>query len=306
MSTLKVGLIGLDTSHVPAFTELLNKTDHQFHVPGGKVVVGYPGGSPDFDASINRVEKFTAQIRDTFGVKIVQTPEEVAQEADLVIINAVDGRVHRALFEKVAPFKKPVFIDKPFATTYKDANRIAQLAKEHNIPVMTSSSLRYFTGLVNALKDTTGGDIVSIQVHGPMELQPTQPGLFWYGCHSIEMMVTAMGAGCKTVRCVATDTHDHLTAQWADGRLASFTGFRGCKLPFGGLLYRKAAVQPIIEVPGSEPYYASLLKAVFASLPHGKTAIPIEESLDVVRIMEAGNISRANNGQVVELASLQG
>jgi hypothetical protein len=35
---LKLGIIGLDTSHVTAFTKILNDSSDPKHVPGGKVV----------------------------------------------------------------------------------------------------------------------------------------------------------------------------------------------------------------------------------------------------------------------------
>ncbi len=40
----RIGMIGLDTSHVVAFTELLNNPANNY---GCKVVAGYPGGSDD-------------------------------------------------------------------------------------------------------------------------------------------------------------------------------------------------------------------------------------------------------------------
>ena len=63
---LKIGMVGLDTSHVSAFASLLNDPSKPYHVPGGKVVVGFPGGSKDFEASYGRVEKFTAELRDKY------------------------------------------------------------------------------------------------------------------------------------------------------------------------------------------------------------------------------------------------
>ena len=36
---MRVGIIGLDTSHATAFTKLLNTPDDPQHVPGGRVVV---------------------------------------------------------------------------------------------------------------------------------------------------------------------------------------------------------------------------------------------------------------------------
>ena len=65
MSTpLRIGMIGLDTSHVIGFTKLLNNPESEHHVPGGRVVVAYPGGSSDFELSWSRVEGFTTQLRD--------------------------------------------------------------------------------------------------------------------------------------------------------------------------------------------------------------------------------------------------
>ena len=52
---MKIGIIGTDTSHSIAFTELLNDPNHRYHVKGGEIVVAYPGGSPDFELSASRV-----------------------------------------------------------------------------------------------------------------------------------------------------------------------------------------------------------------------------------------------------------
>ena len=64
MDNIKIGLVGLDTSHSPAFAMLLNNPQEKGHVPGCQVVKAYPGGSELFGNSINRVEGFTKQFRD--------------------------------------------------------------------------------------------------------------------------------------------------------------------------------------------------------------------------------------------------
>ena len=51
---LKVGIIGLDTSHVIAFTELLNDATRKNHIPGAKVVAAFRGGSQDIESSRSR------------------------------------------------------------------------------------------------------------------------------------------------------------------------------------------------------------------------------------------------------------
>jgi hypothetical protein len=52
---LKVGIIGLDTSHVVAFTNILNK-DNTGPLENIRVVAAFPAGSPDIDISANRVK----------------------------------------------------------------------------------------------------------------------------------------------------------------------------------------------------------------------------------------------------------
>jgi hypothetical protein len=102
-SMLKIGMIGLDTSHVIAFTKLINDPGSEYHVPGGKVEIAFPGGSQDFDLSYSRVEGFTSQLRDEYGVAIVDSIEAVAESSDAILLESVDGRVHLEQFRKIAP-----------------------------------------------------------------------------------------------------------------------------------------------------------------------------------------------------------
>src|SRR5437763_1514421 len=108
---LKIGLIGLDTSHSTAFTKCLNDPKNPEHVAGGKVVAAFPGGSKDFELSWSRVAGYEKQLREDFSVKIMNSPEAVAEAVDLVFIISCDGRVHREHFEKTVQFKRPTFID---------------------------------------------------------------------------------------------------------------------------------------------------------------------------------------------------
>ena len=74
---LRIGIIGCDTSHVPAFTETLNNPEAKDHVPGGKVVAAFKGGSPDIPSSASRLEDFTKKLQEKYGVKIYDTIEEL-------------------------------------------------------------------------------------------------------------------------------------------------------------------------------------------------------------------------------------
>jgi len=48
------------------------------------------------------------------------------------------------------------------------------------------------------------------------------------------------------------------------------------------------------------PLYVGMLEAILRSLPEGRSDIPGEEMLDIVRIMDAANESRPT-GKVVEI-----
>ena len=67
---LRIGMIGLDTSHVTAFTALLNDPKSPNHVSGAKIVAAFKGGSPDIESSWSRVEGYTKELREKYGVII--------------------------------------------------------------------------------------------------------------------------------------------------------------------------------------------------------------------------------------------
>jgi predicted dehydrogenase len=294
-----IGFIGLDTSHVTAFAKLLNDPASEHHVPGGRVTVAWPGGSPDFALSADRVAGFTATLRDDFGVRMVDGPEAVAEACDLLFIESVDGRVHRGQFERTVKYGRPTFIDKPFATTLADARAMARLAAEAGVPLMTASSLRFADALQATLAKGRA-DIVGCNAFGPMSEQATQPGLFWYGCHTVEILLAVMGPGCRDVSCRRTETHDLLTAWWSDGRAATLHGLRGAHSVFGVTLHRPGGPETP-DLRAGRPGYAAMLAAILDSIPHGRSAVPMDESLEIVALIEAANRSRQNDGARVTL-----
>lgn len=295
---LRIGFVGLDSSHVSSFARMLNDADNADHCVGGRVVAGYPGGSEDFPASWDRVGRFTEELRDLRGVEILESPEAVAERSDLLFITAVDGRVHRDLFSRVAGAGKPVFIDKPFALSSSDANAILDLAVSANIPVMSCSSLRYAPELVAAKANLTG-EIHGCDVFGPTTESPTQPGLFWYGCHLVEMMVSVMGPGCREVRCVREDGHDSLRAVWTDGRLATLRGSRNGHRRWGTVIH--GPEMPTYADCSAGNAYRGLIEAILSSLPFGRSDVSAAEMLEIVRVIEAANLSRAADGKAILL-----
>ncbi|MWV45912.1 gfo/Idh/MocA family oxidoreductase [Paenibacillus sp. HJL G12] len=295
---LNIGMIGLDTSHAPLFAEMLNSPAHPFHVPGGRVTTAFPGGSPDFPLSISRVEGYTTQIRDEYGVRMVDHAEAVAEAADAIMLLTVDGRLHVEQFEAVAPYGKPVFIDKPFALSSRDAQTIARLAEEHHVPLMSCSSVRWAANLAAAAEQGLLGELIGVDCSGPMELQSTQPGFFWYGIHMADMLYRCMGPGCVEVRATSSEEHDLAVGLWSDGRIGTIRGNRKGNKRFGALLHREGGADFVDIYTNEKPYYASMLEAVMQMFQTKAVPIHITETIEVIAFLEAANESRSTGSPV--------
>ena len=293
---LRIGMIGLDTSHVIAFTRLLNDPQHPEHVPGGRVVAAFKGGSPDLEASRSRVDRFTEQLQNDFGVQIVPTIEALCESVDVVMLESVDGRPHLAQARPVILAKKRLFIDKPVAGSLADAVAIYRLAKEHDVAVFSSSSLRYYPGLTE-LKDADFGELKGATSIGPAFLEPHHPDLFWYGVHATEALFAVMGTGCQSVVRTSTRDTDVVTGLWEGGRVGTLRGIRNAKAPYRVTVYGTKAV--LDQQPGGN--YAPLLREVMRFFQTGVAPVAPEETLEIFAFMEAADESKRRGGGPVKI-----
>ena len=300
MSELKIGMVGLDTSHVTAFVDLLNDSNNQFHVPGCKIVKAFPGGSAKFSLSANRVEGFTEELKKR-NVEIVDSIEALAG-LDAYFLESVDGDQHLEQFKVLAKFGKPVFIDKPLACNYADAKAIVDIAKAENVPLMSCSSIRYALG-INDLKQEEDTEVFACQAFGPMNLLEDYRDYFWYGIHSTEIVFAMLGKGCESVQVIPTEHADLLFGRWADGRIGSILGNRNGVWEFGCTITTNTHQRQAVA-SGAVPYYSMLLKEVVPFFQTGKSPLDIEETLNVIAFLEAASRSRAANGALVKIADL--
>jgi len=284
-------MIGLDTSHVVAFTKLLNDPSDKYHVKGGKVVVAFPGGSSDFELSISRVEGFTIELKDNFDIKIVDSIEEVANESDAILIESVDGAVHQEQLRKLVAFKKPIFIDKPFCLSSKAAIEMIQLAMSNHTPIMSTSALRYAENLTYVLRNADKGRVIGADCFGPMEILDKQQGFYWYGIHMIEMLFTILGLGAKSVTTLTNKEHDVITGVWKDGRIGTVRGNRKGNNQFGALIHFERGTEYVDINFSQKPYYASLLEQIMDFFRDGISRVPLNEIKEVIRFVEASNES---------------
>ena len=293
----RLGMIGLDTSHVTAFTKLINNSQAKH---GCKVVVGYSGGSPDIPSSADRVGKFTQTLRDDFDVEIVDTIEELCRKVDGVLLESVDGRPHLEQAIPVIKAGKPLFVDKPMAGNLADVIEIFRLAKENNVPCWSSSSLRYSPAIVELKEKKTAGEILGCDTFGPCSLEENHPDLYWYGVHAVEMLFTIMGPGCKSVRRVQSDDYEHVVGLWEGGRIGTFRGLKAGKKSYGFTVYGTKGVIQGGKFGGYDPLVADVIKF----FKTGKVPVPAEETIEIFAFMSAADVSKARGGREVSLPDL--
>ncbi len=292
---LKIGIVGTDTSHAPAFTSLLNDAAAPGHVPGARVVAAYKGGSPDLEASASRVERFARELQEKWQVEIVPDIPTLCSKVDAVLLESVDGRVHLEQARQIIAARKPMFIDKPLASTLEDAREIARLAREAGVPWFTSSSLR-FTEIVT---DLAGPGITGADVWGPGPLeQHHQLDLSWYAIHPIEMLYTLLGPGCEEVSRIHTEEADVLVGRWKDGRLGVVRAIRPSG-EYGAVVFRGR--KAFRSSPDARHDYRPLVAEIVKFFQTGKPPVPNEESLEIFAFIDAAQRSKTD-GRPVRLA----
>ena len=295
---LRAGIIGLDTSHVPAFTKLFNAKEASGDMAGIQIVVGYPGGT-DIPASRERVKGFTETIQG-MGVEIVKTIPELLAKVDVVFLESVDGRIHLQEAIPVIKAGKPLFIDKPVAGSLADAIAIFDLAKQNNVPIFSSSSYRFYPGIQSLLNNKKIGSITGASTWGPCSYQEGTPDMFFYGVHGIEALYTIMGTGCESVtRIKAADT-DYIAGTWTDGRVGTYRGIRKNNHDAGAVAFGSNGIA-VAEKSGS---YADLCKEIGRFFRTKVPSVSAETTIEMFAFMEAADESSRRNGQPVKLAEM--
>ena len=302
LAVIKVGIIGLDTSHSTAFTKIMN-VDKDPSVDGFRIVAAYQWGSKDIVTSTNRYPKYIARVKE-MGVEIVPTIDELLAKVDCVCLETNDGREHLWQAEKVFKAGKPCFIDKPLAHNLRDALKIYELGKKYDAKYFSTSCLRYGK-VVQAARNGEYGPIRTVMITSPspLEVQGTHNFYSWYGIHGFESFVTVMRTGAEKVSCFRNAKGDAINVEYKDGRMAQLHLFRDSWTYTGFVMPEKPAdpKRPAILTDGN-PGYPPLLEDIVKFFRTGVVPFPPEETLEIFALMEAAEMSAKRGGEPVTLA----
>jgi len=296
----RVGIIGLDTSHATAFTKALNAEDASPGFGGYKIVAAYPQGSKDIQSSVRRVPGYIEEVK-KYGVEIVDTIPDLLKKVDVVLLESNDGRPHLEQVIPVLKARKTVFIDKPIAGSLTDAIAIFQAAKDYNVPVFSSSALRYQTNIDDIMKNKSIGKVLGATTFSTCIIEPTHPDLFWYGIHGVEPLYAVMGTGCQTLSRVHTPDTDVVIGIWNENRVGTFHGLRAGKTDFGGHVFGEKGITTFGDYKGYDP----LLKEIIKFFQTGISPVAPEETIEIFTFMEAADESKRRSGASVSLTEVK-
>lgn len=297
-TTIKVGMIGLDTSHCLAFTKLLNNADDPKHIPGFRVTSVYPKGSPDIETSTRRVPLYTKDIQ-ALGVEVIDDLEKMIEQVDAVLLETNDGRPHLEQIVPVLKAGKPCFVDKPVAGSLADCIAIFTLADHYNTPVFSASSLR-FGGNTQAVANGSIGKVFGCDTYSPCTLEKTHPDLFWYGIHGVESLITVMGPEVETVTRTQTKDFELATGVWKDGRIGTFRGIRKGASGYGGFAFGEKTTSPVGQYDG----YAPLVQEIATFFRTGQPPVSARDTIAIYAFMEAADESKRQNFAPVQISDV--
>ncbi len=300
---LRVGIIGTDTSHVPQFTQQMERNT-QWRM---KVVAAFKGGSPDLPNSADRLEGFAATIRDKHGVEIVDSIPALLAKVDVVLLESVDGRPHLSQVTPVLKAGKRVFIDKPLSASLEDAKKIVELGRQTKTPWFTASSARFNPEVARLRANPGVGKVTKVQASYTLNMIPFHPDLFFYGIHGIEALYGFMGPGCVSVtrKVDVAARQDVTTCTWKDGRVGVYHGLvKGNpeKLPLLRLWGDKGTADSVEVKSGT---YDTLLVEIAKFFQTGTPPVDPAESLEVIEFMTAAQLSKERGAAAVTLAELR-
>ena len=185
---ITIGIIGAENSHSYGYGRIFN-INKKF--PG--VEVKYIWGETDEFAKV-------AMERGNIPVQ-VKDPSEMMGKIDALIVDHRHPKYH---LDPAIPFVKagvPTFIDKPFCYRVSEGKKFLDLARSTGTPVSSWSTAAYNDATIDMKKQAESlGKINNLVVFGPADIDSQWGGIFFYGIHMIEQILTLFGDNVEKVR----------------------------------------------------------------------------------------------------------
>lgn len=291
---IRLGLVGgAGAYHGRAFSALVN---------GLAEGQARPEGWPNFTQQVEgaRIVSVWDPDRGTgealaraFGIeRVVDRMEDAADGADGVIIADDITKKHHF---RAKPFLRagvPTFIDKPLASDVDEATELVDLAVKHGTPMMSASSLRYAkeTEDLRANPGALGNILTATTV--------CRGELIHYGIHPLELAVSILGTGARSVHNVGREGQNIVKIDYRDGKSLALIVYAGISYLFQLNLYGDKGWRQVV-VTDSAAFYSNLLRKVAEMCRSKRPPIPYAETLEIIQILVAAQKSLYEERKVV-------
>ena len=279
---IKVGVIGLDTSHSVEFIKRMQAPD----CPAEQRVTGLRATAClRFETPFQNKDGLDARQKqlEDWGVKVTEDFAVAVADCDAVMIEINDPARHLEYFRKCAVLVKPIYLDKPLADTLTNGKAIAELVAERGLKIMSCSSLRFVPGLVQAC--ATVAAPTQATTFGPLGKAPAGSSIVWYGVHAFEMLERVMGRGAAEMTVVKDRSGVVAVIGYEDGRRGVVELTEG-GWSYGGCIRNKAGAAASYVVDMSRAYTMQLAE-VETFFRTGIAPLAIADTVEIMALLDA-------------------
>lgn len=302
-SPIRLGCIGIDSSHLPEFTRRI-KALNDAGTTRCKVTQFWTDGQHDWPVAAE-IDKWKTDTL-AMGVSEAKSLDDMLGSVDGVLVLAVNGNKHKGYAMPSLERGLPTYIDKPMTCNLSEAKAMLAAARKSNARAYSASSLRFITEIPK-LDFNAIGKIVAVDAYGAGELLDMMPDLWHYGCHSIEMVdaifaAAGQGAGVKRVSAIKFEDRHLVDYEYTDGRYVRMRLERKGAWSFGATVHGEKAVQQFVV--DFAPVYTRLVEGMVRFFEGGPAPVDLRDIVENVGVMEAGNASIAKNGEWVNVEQI--
>jgi predicted dehydrogenase len=294
---VKLGAIGIDTSHLPEFARRINAMNDSGQTRC-RVTRLWTDGRHDL--ARDKVEKWL-QAAVALGVAPADSMNELLDEVDAVMVLSVNGHRHLEMATPALRRGVPTYIDKPLTCDLKQARDLLAAARKSGARCYSASSLRFAAEIAN-LPRAEMGTLAAIDAFGPGELNPAMEGLFYYGVHTIEMVDAIWGPGVKRVSAISLPGRDLVDLDYHDGRYARLRLEREGCYDFGATVHGDKKLHQF-KVDFAD-VYDRLVQDMVRFFEGSAAPVELRDIVENVAVMEAGNSSIKRDGAWVDVESV--
>jgi len=228
---------------------------------------------------------------------VVERAEDVIGHVDAVIVSTDKGYEH---VDRCRPFAEaglPIFVDKPLVDNTPDLAIFEQWVAD-GIPIVSSSCMRYTKEYMPYRRST--------HELGELRLATITMAKTWerYGIHALEGVYPIFGPGFLSVRNTGTEQRNvvHLKHRCGADVVVVTTADM-----YGGFgMLQLCGTKHHVQLESRDSFYAfkAQLQAFVDYLRTGQRPFPFAETVELMKIVIAGIISREQDGREVMLSEI--